>query len=272
MANLSPRSIALTAQTQDKRFPFGQNWREYASRMDEHRVQAAENSLREMLNADDLAGLRFLDIGCGSGLLSLAAWRLKADVRGFDYDPDSVACTLSLRRDYAGNQRSWKVEQGSVLDGEFVRQLGVYDIVYAWGVLHHTGSMWQALNNCACCVDRNGRLFIAIYNNQGWKSQYWLWIKRLYNQGALSRGALVAIHAPYFVALRWLVRHLGRRGSLARGMSLWYDMKDWLGGLPFETAKPEEILAFLRPRGFELERLVTCGGRHGCNEYVFVKR
>lgn len=55
-------------------------------------------------------------------------------------------------------------------------------------------------------------------------------------------------------------------------MSLWYDMIDWLGGYPFEVATPEAIFRFFRDAGFVLEELRTCGGRMGCNEFVFRRR
>jgi hypothetical protein len=54
-------------------------------------------------------------------------------------------------------------------------------------------------------------------------------------------------------------------------MSPWRDLIDWVGGYPFEVAKPEAILDFYLRRGFTLKRLVTCGGSLGCNEYVFVR-
>ncbi len=57
-----------------------------------------------------------------------------------------------------------------------------------------------------------------------------------------------------------------------RGMSRWHDYLDWVGGYPFEVAKPEEVFEFCRDRGFELENMTTCGGGFGCNEFVFVRR
>ena len=55
-----------------------------------------------------------------------------------------------------------------------------------------------------------------------------------------------------------------------RGMSYWHDLIDWIGGYPFEVAKPEQVFEFMRLRGFQLERLKTCGGGLGCNEFVFI--
>jgi 2-polyprenyl-6-hydroxyphenyl methylase/3-demethylubiquinone-9 3-methyltransferase len=129
--------------------------------------------------------------------------------------------------------------------------------------------MHEALANVAPLVAPCGKLWIAIYNDQGWISRYWLRVKRQYNRGVVRRGLLAALHAPYLFGLRWCVRTLSRRRSLERGMSLWRDMVDWLGGYPFEVARPEDVFRFFRDRGLILEELKTCGGRMGCNEYVF---
>jgi 2-polyprenyl-6-hydroxyphenyl methylase/3-demethylubiquinone-9 3-methyltransferase len=57
-----------------------------------------------------------------------------------------------------------------------------------------------------------------------------------------------------------------------RGMSYWHDLVDWVGGYPFEVAKPEEVFRFCRDRGLELVELETVNGGHGCNQFVFRRR
>ena len=184
-----------------------------------------------MLGVDDLRGRSFFDIGSGSGLFSLAAWRLGARVHSFDYDPQSVACTEELRRRYAPGDGRWTVARGSALDAAYLRGLGQYDVVYSWGVLHHTGRMWEALDLALLPLAPGGSLFIAIYNDQGFVSSYWTVVKRLFNRGAAWRAAMIALHAPYLIGLRALVRAIAGRGRIPRGMTLWYDMLDWLGGI-----------------------------------------
>jgi 2-polyprenyl-6-hydroxyphenyl methylase/3-demethylubiquinone-9 3-methyltransferase len=262
-----------------ERFEFGKNWSRFLSVLDEGRVRQAEASLAAMLEAPSLEGKSFLDIGCGSGLFSLAARRLGARVYSLDYDPHSVACTRELRRRYFPDDPAWTVEPGSVLDRACMERLGRFDVVYSWGVLHHTGNMMQALEHAALPVDSGGLLFISIYNDQGKFSRRWLAVKRLYNRSRAARPFLLAgvavLHwwrptVKDFLRLRpfesW------RRYGRDRGMSAWHDVVDWVGGYPFEVAKPEAIFDFYRQRGFALRRLSTCGGSLGCNEFVFQRR
>ena len=157
---MAEREVMETARdeiSQGQRFAFGANWNRFLSALTDVRVQDAEESLRNMLEVTDLRGKSFLDIGSGSGLFSLAARRLGAVVTSFDYDPQSVACTEELRRRYFPNDDGWHVELGSALDSDYVRSKGEFDVVYSWGVLHHTGDLWRALANAALPVARNGR-------------------------------------------------------------------------------------------------------------------
>jgi SAM-dependent methyltransferase len=263
-----------------ERFAFGDNWRRYLRALDEERIAYAIESLKSMLDTETLAGKSFLDIGSGSGLFSLAARRLGARVLSFDYDPASVACTEELKRRYFENDADWQIRTGSVLDREFLAGLGRFDIVYSWGVLHHTGDMWGALANVDGSVAEGGRLFIALYNDQGGASKRWKVIKRIYNglPGLLRGPFTVLVYFP--LELRTILGYVVRGRPLGyfsyirnyrkrRGMSRLRDCIDWIGGYPFEVSKPEEIFDFYRSRGYTLIKLRTCGPGDGCNEFVF---
>lgn len=263
-----------------ERFEFGKNWSWFLQTLNEDKIAEAVKSLQDMLETRSLAGRSFLDIGSGSGLFSLAARRLGARVHSFDYDPNSAGCTSELKRRYFPDDGLWTIETGSALDAAYIRSLGLFDVVYSWGVLHHTGDMWTALANAATAVAPGGKLFIAIYNDQGTASRRWTKVKKRYNSLPPSLRFLVVW--PAFIVLWWRrllkdflrgrpfasIREYGKQN---RGMSFWQDHIDWVGGYPFEVASPEQIFDFYRARGFSLTRLTTCGGSLGCNQFVFEK-
>lgn len=251
------------------RFPFGENWLRFLSRLTDDKLFEAGRSLQEMLLVESLQGKSFLDIGSGSGLFSLAARKLGASVHSLDNDPQSVSCTNELKRRYFPDDACWTVEQGSVLEKGYLAGLGKFDVVYSWGVLHHTGDMYKAFSNILTTVKPGGKLLISVYNDQGWRSRYWSFIKRSYNQNRIYRLAIIVMHAPFLFGIRYLVRAIRGHLALPRGMSMWRDTFDWLGGYPFEVAKPEKVFAFFRDHGFVLEKIKTCGGRTGCNEFLF---
>ncbi len=259
------------------RFGFGRNWERFLSTLNETRLQNAQDTLQEFWPEKN-ASVTFLDIGSGSGTFSLAARRLGATVTSFDYDEFSVACTGKLKELYFAEDSQWKIEQGSALDADYVQSLGQFDIVYSWGVLHHTGAMWHALENAAIPVASDGLLVIAIYNDQGWRSRLWKFIKRIYCSGLAGRWLITATFVPLFLIGFFMADLLKFRNPLARyrsrhdarGMSVLTDIIDWIGGYPFEVDTADQVIEFYQQRGFKLKQKKLTNGL-GCNEFVFLK-
>ena len=266
------------------RFEFGANWARFLTVLNDARIEQAHKSLCDMLCVSDLRGKTFVDVGSGSGLFILAARRMGAAVHSFDYDPKSVACTRELKRRYFPEDQKWTIEEASVLDRDYLSRLGRFDIVYSWGVLHHTGAMWEGLGNVAPLVASGGSLFIGIYNDQGGWSRRWLTLKRVYNRlpSFLKPPFAIIVMGPRelkFLALAilkgklnlYIDNILNYSKCSTRGMSYWHDIIDWIGGYPFEVAKPEEIFEYCKRMGFQLEKMQTCAGGLACNQYVFTR-
>jgi SAM-dependent methyltransferase len=263
-------------------FEFGANWRRFLSGINAERIDVAVSSVQRLTGLSTLDGLRFLDVGSGSGLFSLAARRLGAHVLSFDLDPEAVACTEELKCRYAPNDPRWVISRGSVLDEAFMASLGLFDIVYSWGVLHHTGAMWKAMAVALDRVDQRGRFCIAIYNHQRRMTPVWISVKRGYQYVPDSLRPIYVAAAATPLELRaavgglvhpreYLKGWMNYARMSQRGMSRWRDWVDWVGGYPFEAATPDDVVAFCVERGCLLYSITTRGSSHGCNEFGFLR-
>jgi 2-polyprenyl-6-hydroxyphenyl methylase/3-demethylubiquinone-9 3-methyltransferase len=268
----------MSLTERETHFEFGQNWKDYSKTVDQKRIDAAVAGVRKLF-PDGLTGKTFLDIGCGSGLHSLAALVLgAAPVMAIDIDENSVSTTQELLTKYAPDLK-WMATVASIFETS-PDQLGKFDVVYSWGVLHHTGDMWRAIECATHFVNPDGQFALAIYSATScdamWKTEKKFYamappsvqwsVRQFYMAALLAAKTLVGQNPISYV----------RGYSEKRGMNFSHDAHDWLGGHPYETASAAEIrdricrMGFTEERSFPLPvRLGLFGS--GCHEFVFRK-
>lgn len=268
----------MTADTSiETHFEFGRNWDSFFQNLSDERIAEAVDGLRRLL-PDEIPGASFIDIGSGSGLSALAALRLGcASLTAIDYDAMSVKTTRETLTRYAP-AAAWTCERRSVFDLAPETD-GRFGVVYSWGVLHHTGDMWRAIDASAALVAEQGHLALALYARSP-LCGFWRREKRLYTHGPRwLRQPLEWIYkAVYVVGLLLSGRNPSRYIAAYksnRGMNWHHDVIDWLGGYPYESVSPQALEAHMTERGFRLVRqfvrLPPSGGLLGspCNEFVF---
>ncbi len=254
----------------EERFAFGRNWLSFNDSVSQRNIVSAMNDICAWLDPRSAEGLRVLDVGSGSGLHSLAFHRLgAASVTSFDYDLQSVEATEGLWK-AEGSPATWSVTQGSALDSALMSSLGTFDLVYSWGVLHHTGDMWRALVNVAALVRPGGWLWIALYTHGPHFDAHLRTKRSFHSAGRLKKELMVR---------RFLLRHriaeivrapstLLHRPPLDRGMNRRHDAMDWLGGLPYEVASADDIVRFGSKHDLVLRR-ISSKPEGSCSSYLF---
>ena len=266
-------------------FDFGLNWKTFVATVDEEMLGAAMRDIQDFLGCQSLGGRKVLDVGCGSGLTSLAAFKLGAqEIVSIDIDPENIRNVERLKKTFHVPEGCrWQVLVVSATEKDEMARLPMSDLVISWGVLHHTGDMWAALDNTASLVRHDGLLYLMIYRD-ALLAPLWKKAKRWYVQGGrltrfvLRNGFAALLVAGLLLKLRNPFRTIREYPKKNRGMRWYTDVTDWVGGYPFEYASFDQVTEFLSARGFGLEKVTPPPngnlnvGWRGPGSYVYLFR
>jgi 2-polyprenyl-6-hydroxyphenyl methylase/3-demethylubiquinone-9 3-methyltransferase len=259
-----------------KHFEFGENWVDYSNLIGTKELIASMEKLDNLIGIENIEGKTVLDIGSGSGIHSLSFLKLGAqNVEAFDYDLNSVRTTSEVILKHWSNM-NWSSSFGDILSYDL--NLKRYDLVYSWGVLHHTGDLDLALKNASKLVSENGLFVVALYKKTPmcgiWKIEKYLYT----HSGQKIREVFLQIYKTFFklgLAIRGKsYQEHSESYSSKRGMTLENDMIDWLGGYPYESISEKEVIRLLKIQGFDLIDSKPSTARtgilgSGCSEFVF---
>lgn len=248
-----------------KMFKFGRNWKNYViNKVDEYIINEAKDSMLKYLpegitSEEFYKNKTFIDVGCGSGLFSLSAILLGCKkVISFDIQDESIEATNILKNKFKhliNKNTEWQIFKGDILDMKLIEKLkNKADILYSWGVLHHTGDMWKAILNACNIVKPNGYFILAIYNKAE-SSSSWLKIKKFYNEHQYLQPIINILYGS-IVCLAYIIKRKTLNLYRERGMHIYYDAIDWIGGYPYEFASWKEVVTFMSNNGFSLVKTI----------------
>lgn len=244
------------------------------------RISESKKKICQFLGKDNCEQKIALDLGAGSGICSLAMLQSGIEqVISVDLDLTCIELIKKLRDKSGFDENRWKILPGSLIDDEFMSTLPQGNLVYSWGVLHHTGDMWKAFDLACNKIAPGGFAYFAIYNETGRRfsgSRLWRRIKFIYNRSPfIVRFGMEILYAARAIAGDIITGHnpyiFIKNYHKKRGMRWWVDIRDWLGGYPYEFAKVDAVFNRGKNHGLILENLRTPGGL-ACNEFLFRRR
>ena len=265
-------------------FAFGRNWKQFVerSRLSMRGLMSSVREVRQLFGIPSLEGLKILDLGCGSGLSSLAFRLLGANVVSADVQEESLEAARRMQSIFSPalnpegqeDTSQWSFAKLSALDAWSLAAFQPVDVVYTWGVLHHTGDVWQAIHNAQLPLAEDGLLIVAVYAEEFYdQKDNIINMKKFYRNANVNQQE----HLDIAIGITWLkpLLHAGknpfeilRNFSETRGMDFWTDVRDWLGGWPTEFVSTSAMLSFAKRTGL---RCINVRRNGGNTEFSFTR-
>ena len=227
-------------------FKFGKNWKEYLEKTNDQNILYASRDLETILGTNNIKNKSFLDIGCGSGIHSLSALTLGAKyVESFDLDPINIKNTQNFIEKW-WEEKNYDIYQNNILDNNV--QNKKFDIIYSWGVLHHTGNLELAIKNSLKYCKSGSILFLALYEKT-YYCEIWKKIKKFYNSSnKFTKFSILYSYIIFKIIVLILLfknpyKHIRdyQNNEQNRGMLFFNDQVDWVGGYPYESITKKEL-------------------------------
>jgi ubiquinone/menaquinone biosynthesis C-methylase UbiE len=237
-------------------------WTEYIPE-----YEASEKHWLLFFSPEEVKGKAVLDSGCGTGIFSIIFAKNGAgQVTGIDISPGSLGTAESLKQKFGLTNA--RFEQQDMLHLPY--DDASFDIVWAWGTVHHTTDPLGAIDGLIRVLKPGGSILLAIY-----KKTKVTWIheairRTLVKTPRRSWNALAKIMAFFGTPIVWVFK---RREKARKGESLSELILDWYFVPIRHYYKPDEIRTRLEGKGFAIENYLAHSGRfNSSSNFIFKAR
>ncbi len=225
-------------------------WTEYIPE-----YEASKAHLELFFSDEEIVGREVLDAGCGTGIFTIIfANKGARKVIGIDISEGSLNTGRMLKDKFELSNVEFRKED--MLNLPF--KDNTFDIVWAWGTIHHTENPYQAMNELIRVLKKNGTFFITLYKKTKLTFIHEIIRKILIKTPKKSWTFLSKIMAFFL----WLVVFFFKRREKSRkGEKLEELILDWYFVPIRHYFEPQEIKSFLEKRNFKIEKFLPASGR-----------
>lgn len=211
----------------------------------------------EELFPEGVKGKRVLDGGSGSGMVSVAFALMGADVTGVDITPKCVENGYK-RAEHYGVKCKFINESLVTLDLSNEH----FDIIYSWGVLHHTEDARQSFFSLARHLREGGEIIVAVYLKT---KISWFWnFARIFYQNAPTVFKTIFLNiGSVFLNIVDLFRKIifNKERYMMRGTNNKEILNDWFG-VPHRTFHSyNEVFKWFDENGLDCKLINPATGR-----------
>jgi ubiquinone/menaquinone biosynthesis C-methylase UbiE len=237
-------------------------WTEYLPEYDE-----TEKHWKIFFTSEEVAGRSVLDAGCGTGIFSIIFANQGAGrVTGIDISEGSLGTARGLKEKFGLDSAEFMKQD--MLDLPFAD--ASFDIVWAWGTVHHTTDPFQAIDQLIRVLKPGGALLLAVYTRTRLTFIHEIIRKTLVRTPRRSWTCLSKVMALFLapVVLFFKKREKSRKGEKLEELIL-----DWYFVPIRHYYRPEEIRKYLEDKGFAIEKFLPASGRFdSTSNFIFKAR